>query len=62
MREEALKFQERLEKGFINRIEQKEEASPHSVQKKKYELEKWVVAAQSEKPTNVGTRNLVDME
>lgn len=42
LKEEALKFQERLEKGYINRLEQKEQLSPRSVQRRKFELERWV--------------------
>jgi hypothetical protein len=42
MKDEALRFQEKLEKGFINRLETRDEISPKSVQRRKYELEKWV--------------------
>lgn len=45
MRDEALLFHEHIEKGFINRLEKREEASPSSIQRRKYELEKWVSSA-----------------
>ncbi len=44
MREEALRFQEKLERGFINRLEKKEQLSPSSAYRRKFELEKWVSA------------------
>ena len=31
MRDEALQFHEHIEKGFINRLEKREEASPSSI-------------------------------
>lgn len=42
MREEALRYQENLEKGYINRLEKRQEASPASIQRRRFELEKWV--------------------
>lgn len=42
MREEALLYGEKIEKQFIKRLENKKQLSPNSIQKKKFELEKWV--------------------
>lgn len=42
LKDEALKYQEKLEKGYINRMEKREELSPRSSQRRKYELERWV--------------------
>eukprot|EP00350_Pseudokeronopsis_sp_OXSARD2_P006631 CAMPEP_0170559742 /NCGR_PEP_ID=MMETSP0211-20121228/44740_1 /TAXON_ID=311385 /ORGANISM="Pseudokeronopsis sp., Strain OXSARD2" /LENGTH=57 /DNA_ID=CAMNT_0010873149 /DNA_START=27 /DNA_END=200 /DNA_ORIENTATION=+ len=44
MKEDALKYHENLEKGFINRLEKKEDLSPKTLQRKKYELESWVTS------------------
>ncbi len=44
MREDVLKYQEQLEKGYINRLEKKEKISKQVSQKKRYELESWVSA------------------
>ena len=42
MREEALIYGEKLERKFIKRLENKNQLSPNSIQKRKFELEKWV--------------------
>ncbi|HNO22192.1 MAG TPA: hypothetical protein PKK94_04390 [Leptospiraceae bacterium] len=44
MKEDALKFKEKIEKGMINRLEKKQELSPRSSQRRKYELERWVTS------------------
>lgn len=59
LKEDALKYQEKLEKGLINRMERRSELSPKSSQRKKYELESWVSAErknihiEKEHPVNV---------
>ena len=44
MREDALKFHENLEKGYLNRLEDRKEESSKKIQNRKYELERWVSA------------------
>jgi hypothetical protein len=44
MREDALKFHENLEKGYLNRLENRNEESLNKIQSRKYELERWVSA------------------
>ena len=39
-----MKYQEQLEKGYINRLEKKEKITRQVSQKKHYELESWVSA------------------
>ena len=60
MKEDALKFKEKIEKGMINRLEKKQELSPRSSQRRKYELERWVTSErkknekQKDLPLNIG--------
>ena len=60
MKEDALKFKEKIEKGMINRLEKKQELSPRSSQRRKYELESWVTSErkknekQKDHPLNIG--------
>ena len=60
MKEDALKFKEKREKGMINRLEKKQELSHRSSQRRKYELESWVTSErkknekQKDHPLNIG--------
>ena len=62
MRDEALQFHEHIEKGFINRLEKREEASPSSIQRRKYELEKWVSSAVKEEHESQHPMNLFELQ
>ena len=42
MKEDAVKYQERVEKGYINRLQDRNELSPGSARRRRFELEKWV--------------------
>jgi hypothetical protein len=44
MREDALKFHEHLENGYLNRLETKKQVSPKRIHQRKYDLERWVSA------------------
>ena len=50
LKEEALVYGEKIEKGFINRMVKREELSPKTSQRKKYELERWVNAERKKIP------------
>jgi hypothetical protein len=52
LKDDALRYHEKLEKGYINRLERRSELSPKSSQRKKYELEKWVSSERSKIPTD----------
>ncbi|CDW82922.1 iq calmodulin-binding motif family protein [Stylonychia lemnae] len=65
LKEDALKYQEKLEKGYINRLERREELSPKSSQRRKYELERWVSSERKkvqEKVEDNRPINLFDLE
>lgn len=62
MREEALKYQESLEKGYLNRLEKRQESSPSSIQKKRFELEKWITKERSEVASKNEHINMFDLE
>lgn len=44
LKDDALRYHEKLEKGYINRLERRSELSPKTSQRRKYEVEKWVSA------------------
>lgn len=44
MREDALKYHENLENGYLNRLETKQQVSPKRIHQRKYDLERWVSA------------------
>jgi len=50
MREEAVKYHESLQKGYINRLEKRQEASPTSIQRQRYELERWITREREQVP------------
>lgn len=64
MKEQAIQYKEKLEKGLINRLEKREELSPKSSQRRKYELERWVSSERSKTKSVAENKpiNLCDLE
>jgi hypothetical protein len=62
MREEAIKYHESLQKGYINRLERRHEASPTSISRQRYELEKWIIKERQEIPPRHEHLNMFDLE